>query len=176
VRIRWRVRERGAFSGEYLSAPNRNRVFRGRAVRARPQGSPRCAAPGPAARPADQDAIPGAGVLRQRERVEPPGRLRGFLARLADERVLPPASASRFRSFGCCTIGTSPAGFASESAIVSSPWGPLPRGFCSRQGADYLEASTGSSTRAPELRISIRILGAGNELDESRPIRSRASF
>jgi 50S ribosomal protein L16 3-hydroxylase len=90
-RIRWGARDVARFLGEYLSTPKPQTVF------SRPR------APRPPARFAALCRTRGLRLdLRTRmlfrereffvngERVEPPGRLRGFLARLADERALPP--------------------------------------------------------------------------------------
>jgi len=72
-------------------------VFSRRAV-ALAAGSPRCAAPGACGSTCAPGCCSGSGVLRNGERVEPPGRLRRFLARLATSASCRRASASRCRS------------------------------------------------------------------------------
>jgi 50S ribosomal protein L16 3-hydroxylase len=90
-RIRWRTRDVARFLGEYLSAPKPQIVFsRPRSPRSPASFAERCRARG-----LRLDLRTGM-LFRERdffvngERVEPPGRLRRVLARLADERVLPP--------------------------------------------------------------------------------------
>jgi 50S ribosomal protein L16 3-hydroxylase len=90
-RIRWRTRDVTRFLGEYLSAPKPQIVF----SRPRSPRSPASFAEGCRARGLRLD-LRTRMLFRERdffvngERVEPPGRLRRALARLADERVLPP--------------------------------------------------------------------------------------
>jgi 50S ribosomal protein L16 3-hydroxylase len=90
-RIRWRTRDVARFLGEYLSAPKPRIVF----SRPRSPRSPARFADGCRARGLRLDLRTGM-LFRERdffvngERVEPPGGLRRVLARLADERVLPP--------------------------------------------------------------------------------------
>ncbi len=90
-RIRWRVRDVARFLGEYLSAPGPQTVF----SRPRTPSSPARFAALCRARGVRLD-LRTRMLFREREffvngeRVEPPGRLRRFLTRLADERVLPP--------------------------------------------------------------------------------------
>jgi len=66
-----------------------------------PARSPRCGRAGACGSTCGPGCCSGSGSSRQRRAGGAPGRLRGFLARLADERVLPPGERSRCRSFGC---------------------------------------------------------------------------
>jgi len=90
-RIRWRTRDVARFLGEYLSAPKPQIVF----SRPRSPRSPASFAEGCRTRGLRLD-LRTRMLFRERdffvngERVEPAGRLRRVLARLADERVLPP--------------------------------------------------------------------------------------
>ena len=90
-RIRWRTRDVARFLGEYLSAPKPQIVF----SRPRSPRSPASFAEGCRTRGLRLD-LRTRMLFRERdffvngERVEPLGRLRRVLARLADERVLPP--------------------------------------------------------------------------------------
>jgi 50S ribosomal protein L16 3-hydroxylase len=90
-RIRWRTRDVARFLGEYLSAPKPHIVF----SRPRSPRSPASFAEGCRTRGVRLD-LRTRMLFRERdffvngERVEPPRRLRGVLARLADERILPP--------------------------------------------------------------------------------------
>lgn len=90
-KIRWRTRDVARFLGEYLSAPKPQIVF----SRPRSPRSPASFAEGCRTRGLRLD-LRTRMLFRERdffvngERVEPAGRLRRVLARLADERVLPP--------------------------------------------------------------------------------------
>src|SRR5712672_1166152 len=90
-KIRWRTRDVARFLGEYLSAPKPQIVF----SRPRSPHSLASFAEGCRTRGLRLD-LRTRMLFRERdffvngERVEPPGRLRRVLARLADERVLPP--------------------------------------------------------------------------------------
>ncbi len=90
-RIRWRVRDVARFLGEYLSAPKPQIVFsRPRSPRSPARFAALCRARGLRLDLRTRMLFREREFFVNGERVEPPGRLRRFLARLADERVLPP--------------------------------------------------------------------------------------
>src|SRR5881628_2895417 len=90
-RIRWRVRDVARFLGEYLSAPKPQTVFsRPRTPRSPARFAALCRARGLRLDLRTRMLFREREFFVNGERVEPPGRLRRFLARLADERVLPP--------------------------------------------------------------------------------------
>jgi 50S ribosomal protein L16 3-hydroxylase len=90
-RIRWRTRDVARFLGEYLSAPKPQTVFsRPRSPRSRASFAEGCRARGLRLDLRTRMLFRERDFFVNGERVEPPGRLRRVLARLADERVLPP--------------------------------------------------------------------------------------
>jgi 50S ribosomal protein L16 3-hydroxylase len=90
-RIRWRVRDVARFLGEYLSAPKPQTVFsRPRTPRSPARFAALCRARGLRLDLRTRMLFREREFFVNGEQVEPPGRLRRFLARLADERVLPP--------------------------------------------------------------------------------------
>jgi len=90
-RIRWRARDVARFLGEYLSAPKPQTVFsRPRAPRSPARFAALCRARGMRLDLRTRMLFREREFFVNGEQVEPPGRLRRFLARLADERVLPP--------------------------------------------------------------------------------------
>ena len=90
-RIRWRVRDVARFLGEYLSAPKPQTVFsRPRTPRSPTRFAALCRARGMRLDLRTRMLFREREFFVNGEQVEPPGRLRRFLARLADERVLPP--------------------------------------------------------------------------------------
>src|SRR6266568_1417450 len=89
-RIRWRVRDVARFLGEYLSAPKPQTVFsRPRTPRSPARFAALCRARGMRLDLRTRMLFRERKFFVNGEQVEPPGRLRRFLARLADERVLP---------------------------------------------------------------------------------------
>ena len=90
-RIRWRARDVARFLGEYLSAPKPQTVFsRPRSPRSRARFAALCRARGMRLDLRTRMLFREREFFVNGERVEPRGRLRRLLARLADERVLPP--------------------------------------------------------------------------------------
>src|SRR3989454_10913592 len=90
-RIRWRIRDVARFLGEYLSAPKPQTVFsRPRTPRPPARFAALCRARGLRLDLRTRMLFRERAVLGNGGRVGPPGRLRKFLERLADERVLPP--------------------------------------------------------------------------------------
>ena len=90
-RIRWRARDVARFLGEYLSAPKPQTVFsRPRAPRSLASFASLCHARGMRLDLRTRMLFREREFFLNGEQVEPPGHLRRFLARLADERVLPP--------------------------------------------------------------------------------------
>ncbi len=90
-RIRWRVRDVARFLGEYLSAPKPQTVFsRPRTPRSPATFAALCRARGVRLDLRTRMLFRDREFFVNGEQVEPPGRLRRFLARLADERVLRP--------------------------------------------------------------------------------------
>ena len=89
-RIRWRARDVARFLGEYLSAPRPQTVFsRPRSPRSPASFAALCRARGMRLDLRTRMLFREREFFVNGEQVEPPGRLRSFLARLADERVLP---------------------------------------------------------------------------------------
>ncbi len=90
-RIRWRIRDVARFLGEYLSAPKPQTVFsRPRTPRSPAKFAALCRARGMRLDLRTRMLFREREFFVNGEQVEPPGRVRTFLARLADERVLPP--------------------------------------------------------------------------------------
>ena len=90
-RIRWSARDVARFLGEYLSAPKALTVFsRPRTPRSPARFAALCRTRGLRLDLRTRMLFREREFFVNGERVEPPGRLRRFLARLADERALPP--------------------------------------------------------------------------------------
>jgi 50S ribosomal protein L16 3-hydroxylase len=90
-RIRWRTRDVARFLGEYLSAPKPQVVFsRPRSPRSPVRFAALCRARGLRLDLRTRMLFREREFFVNGERVEPPGHLRSALARLADERALPP--------------------------------------------------------------------------------------
>jgi 50S ribosomal protein L16 3-hydroxylase len=90
-RIRWRMRDVAHFLGEYLSAPKPQIVFsRPRSPRSPARFASLCRARGLRLDLRTRMLSRDREFFVNGERLEPPGRLRRLLARLADERALPP--------------------------------------------------------------------------------------
>jgi len=109
---------RGGFLGEYLSAPKpANRVSRPRSPRVAREVRRAVPRPGPAARTCAPGCMFGSGSSSSTESGSSrPDDWQRFLARLADERVLPPGERPPLPLLRLLHDCTSPAGFASESA------------------------------------------------------------
>jgi 50S ribosomal protein L16 3-hydroxylase len=90
-KIRWRLRDVARFLGEYLSTPKPQIVFsRPRSPRPPARFAALCRARGLRLDLRTRMLFREREFFVNGERVEPPGSLRRVLARLADERVLPP--------------------------------------------------------------------------------------
>ena len=90
-RIRWRTPDVARFLGEYLSAPKPQTVFsRPRTPRSPARFAALCHTRGMRLDLRTRMLFREREFFLNGEQVEPPGRLRRFLARLADERALPP--------------------------------------------------------------------------------------
>src|SRR6266480_1594447 len=98
-RIRWRTADVARFLGEYLSAPKPQTVFsRPRTPRSPASFAALCHALGMRLDLRTRMLFREREFFLNGEQVEPPGRLRRFLARLADERALPPGERLTQRS------------------------------------------------------------------------------
>jgi len=90
-RIHWRTADVARFLGEYLSAPKPQTVFsRPRTPRSPARFAALCHTRGMRLDLRTRMLFREREFFLNGEQVEPPGRLRRFLARLADERALPP--------------------------------------------------------------------------------------
>src|SRR5258708_3902822 len=168
----WRV-----FWASTFRPPSRKPCFRGRALRARPLRSPRYAAPGACA----WTCAPGccSGTVSSSSTESRSSRLD---ACEDSSRVSPTsascgrASASRSRSLGCCTVGTSPGGFASENAMSEPSAEAVPeRPLLRRRGA-YREGFNGLLGRG---RRGLRIFDPdlwGLEMNRTSRIETLTRF